>query len=86
MKPLTLEEAAEFLRMSRSNLYQRKDIPRYRRPGSRVLLFDQEELEAWLKAGRIDQTQKHEPKEKEQADQKLDFNSATVYHRNPLYQ
>ena len=86
MKLLTLEEAAEFLRMSRSNLYQRKDIPRYRRPGSRVLLFDQEELEAWLKAGRIDQTQKNEPSGNEQADQKLDFNSSTVYHRNPLYQ
>ena len=86
MKLLTLEEAAEFLRMSRSNLYQRKDIPRYRRPGSRVLIFDQEELEAWIKAGRIDQTQKNEPRANEQADQKLDFNSATVYHRNLLYQ
>jgi len=86
VKLLNLKEAAEFLRMSPSNLYQRKDIPRYRRPGSRVLLFDQEELEAWLKTGQIDQTQKHEPKEIEQADQKLDFNSATVYHRNPLYQ
>ena len=31
----------------------RKDIPRYRRPGSRVVLFDQEELEAWLKRGRV---------------------------------
>lgn len=53
MKPLTLVEAAQFLRMSRSSLYQRKDIPRYRRPGSRVMLFDQDELEVWLKRGRI---------------------------------
>lgn len=53
MKPLTLAEAAQFLRMSRSSLYQRKDIPRYRRPGSRVMLFDQDELESWLKQGRI---------------------------------
>ena len=52
MRPMTLAEAASFLRMSRSNLYQRKDIPRYRRPGSRVILFDQDELEAWLKQGR----------------------------------
>jgi predicted DNA-binding transcriptional regulator AlpA len=44
VKPLTLGEAAQFLRMSRSSLYQRKDIPRYRRPGSRVTLFDQDEL------------------------------------------
>jgi len=53
VKPLTVAEAAEFLRLSRSSLYQRKDIPRYRRPGSRVILFDQEELEAWLRQGRI---------------------------------
>ncbi len=50
MKPLTVAEAAEFLRMSKSSLYQRKDIPRYRRPGSRVILFDQDELETWLKS------------------------------------
>lgn len=40
--------------MSKSSLYQRKDIPRYRRPGSRALLFDQDELEVWLRAGRIE--------------------------------
>ena len=54
MKPITHAEAATFLRMSRSSLYQRKDIPRYRRPGSRVILFDQDELEAWLQQGRIE--------------------------------
>lgn len=54
MRPLTLHEAAQFLRMSRSSLYQRKDIPRYRRPGSRALLFDQDELEAWVRTGRIE--------------------------------
>lgn len=53
MKLLTVTEAASLLRMSRSSLYQRKDIPRYRRPGSRVMLFDQYELEAWLKQGRM---------------------------------
>ena len=54
MRPLNLQEAAQFLRMSRSSLYQRKDIPRYRRPGSRTLLFDQEELEAWVRTGRVE--------------------------------
>ncbi|WP_413933394.1 helix-turn-helix transcriptional regulator [Nitrospira sp. BLG_1] len=54
MRPLNLQEAAQFLRMSRSSLYQRKDIPRYRRPGSRALLFDQDELEAWVKTGRVE--------------------------------
>lgn len=52
MKPLTLQEAAEFLRVSRSTLYQRDDIPRYRLPGSRSWIYDQEELEALLKHGR----------------------------------
>lgn len=54
MKPLSLAEAAHFLRMSKSSLYQRKDIPRYRRPGSRALLFDQDELEAWVRTGRME--------------------------------
>jgi predicted DNA-binding transcriptional regulator AlpA len=54
MRPLTLQEAAQFLRMSRSSLYQWKDIPRYRRPGSRALLFDQDGLEMWLKSGRVE--------------------------------
>jgi predicted DNA-binding transcriptional regulator AlpA len=54
MRPLTLHEAAQFLRMSKSSLYQRKDIPRFRRPGSRALLFDQDELEAWVRTGRLE--------------------------------
>ena len=54
MRPLTLKEAAQFLRMSNSSLYQRKDIPRFRRPGSRTLLFDQDELETWLRTGRLE--------------------------------
>ena len=51
---LTIDEAADLLRLSRSTMYQRKDIPRYRRPGSRALLFDQDELEMWLKTGRVE--------------------------------
>ena len=94
MKPLTLAEAAHFLRMSRSSLYQRRDIPRYRRPGSRVMLFDQDELEAWLKRGRIgDQseqalempttTQLHQAPEV--AAGVVDISSQRVYHRNARY-
>ncbi|MHC9062739.1 helix-turn-helix transcriptional regulator [Nitrospira sp. CMX1] len=94
MKPLTLAEAAQFLRMSRSSLYQRKDIPRYRRPGSRVMLFDQEELEAWLKQGRmggsIDEgalvpepqmVQSHT----EGRPEVMDIQVGRVYHRNARY-
>ena len=94
MKPLTLAEAAQFLRMSRSNLYQRKDIPRYRRPGSRVMLFDEDELEAWLKQGRIGglteptiemsaATELHQTTEVGVG--VVDISSPHVYHRNGRY-
>jgi predicted DNA-binding transcriptional regulator AlpA len=93
MKPLTLAEAAHFLRMSRSSLYQRKDIPRYRRPASRVILFDQDELEAWLKQGRIDgseptleipaTTEVHQAAEV--AAGVVDISSQRVYHRHARY-
>jgi len=94
MKLLTLPEAARYLRMSRSSLYQRKDIPRYRRPGSRVVLFDQEELEAWLKQGRtIVQVAFHsdsQPKRQredsgETSKGVLEIDEDPVYHRNARY-
>jgi predicted DNA-binding transcriptional regulator AlpA len=93
MKPLSLTEAAQFLRMSRSSLYQRKDIPRYRRPGSRVMLFDQEELETWLKRGRIEGSAEAssaaaqattECSDDRRADV-VDIQPAAVYHRNARY-
>jgi predicted DNA-binding transcriptional regulator AlpA len=95
MKLFSLAEAAQFLRMSRSNLYQRKDIPRYRRPGSRVLLFDQEELETWLKRGRICSRgepnlemlatqESHRDSEKE-IDIVVDIPTQPVYHRSARY-
>lgn len=92
MKPLTLAEAAKFLRMSRSSLYQRKDIPRYRRPGSRVMLFDQDELEAWLKQGRIggkDETHTERTAIAELSEVGagvVDISQPHVYHRRQLYQ
>ncbi len=94
MKPLTLAEAAAFLRMSRSSLYQRKDIPRYRRPGSRVMLFDQDELEAWLRQGRmggsidipvtIPEGQELQPNT-ESGGAIIDIPVGRVYHRNARY-
>lgn len=94
MKPLTLAEAAQFLRMSRSSLYQRKDIPRYRRPGSRVMLFDQDELEAWLQQGRIEANggggeslahqDSHNSAPKACAGP-VDISRSGVYHRSPRY-
>jgi len=94
MKPLTLAEAAQFLRMSRSSLYQRKDIPRYRRPGSRVMLFDQDELETWLQQGRIGSqaetvrcasASQHLQQATELRQDVVDIPNGRVYHRNPRY-
>ncbi len=101
MKPLSLAEAAHFLKMSRSTLYQRKDIPRYRRPGSRALLFDQDELEAWIKSGRIEPMPMddtageplHSPNingipvsiSAVSSINRLDIPDTGVYHRNPRY-
>jgi excisionase family DNA binding protein len=93
MKLLTLPEAAKYLRMSRSSLYQRKDIPRYRRPGSRVVLFDQEELEAWLKGGRmvLEGLYRESPiceghlARGEDRKEMLEIPSDPVYHRNARY-
>lgn len=90
MKPLTLAEAAAFLRMSRSSLYQRKDLPRYRRPGSRVILFDQEELEAWLRQGRIgdhsgEKTIVAVPTPEQSSGTVIDIQTSRVYHRSTRY-
>ncbi len=83
---LTLEEAARFLRVSKSTLYQRKDIPRYRLPGSRALRFDDTELIAWAKGqlgasgnGHGDGASSGEPAEA------LNTRNGRVYHRNPAY-
>jgi len=93
MHPLTLIEAAAFLRLSKSTLYQRKDIPRYRLPNSRALLFDREELEQLLKQGRtggitegrMDNTPVPEVHETSEDAGLVDISSQHVYHRNARY-
>jgi excisionase family DNA binding protein len=46
----TIQEAAQFLRMSKRTLYHRKDIPRIRE--GRRILFLKEDIEAWVLAHR----------------------------------
>ena len=78
---MTLAEAAVYLRVSKSTLYQRKDIPRHRMPGSREVRFFKDELMAWLKHGEV--------RTSETATDgsvfPLDSAHGTVYHRNPKY-
>ena len=49
---MTLKEAAAFLRLSPSSLYQRKDVPRFKLPGSRYWLYDSDTLTAWAQGRR----------------------------------
>jgi excisionase family DNA binding protein len=92
VKALTVPEAAQFLRMSKSSVYQRKDIPRYRRPGSRVILFDQDELEAWLKSEPVaPQTPLASVRKRVSTEQEsplvdvIDIAQRSPYHRNLKY-
>ena len=70
MPLLTLEEAAGFLKVSKSWLYQHPEVPRHRLPGSNLLRFDQDELVAWVKSGQQAKGTSEAP---------------PVYHRNPRY-
>ena len=85
---MTLEEAAEFLRVSRSTLYQRTDIPRHRLPGSREFRYLRSELLAWLKGeltGWPDAKDGQEATAQESPVLKLAVGTEPVYHRNPRY-
>ena len=70
MPLLTLEEAAAYLKVSKSWLYQNRQVPRHRIPGSTLLRFDQEELLGWVKSQQTAEVAKDTKK---------------PYHRNPRY-
>ena len=76
---MTLAEAAAYLRLSKSTLYQRKDIPRHRIPGSREVRFLRDELLLWLKSGEI----AVKSSGLDVLTLPLDRTAGTVYHRNP---
>ena len=78
---MTLAEAAVYLRVSKSTLYQRKDIPRHRMPGSREVRFLKDELIAWLKSGDGEALSAASS----ELVFPLDTANTTVYHRNPKY-
>lgn len=78
---MTLAEAAIYLRLSKSTLYQRKDIPRHRIPGSREVRFLRDELLAWLKSGHAAPAST----DTDVLTLPLDRTAGAVYHRNPRY-
>jgi predicted DNA-binding transcriptional regulator AlpA len=85
---MTLEEAAGFLRVSRSTMYQRTDIPRHRMPGSRVFRYLRSELLAWLKGemtGSAKTEDGQQATEREPPVLKLATENKAVYHRLARY-
>ncbi len=83
---LTADEAAAFLKVSKSTIYQRRDIPRYRLPGSRAIRFDEAELLAWAK-GTLG-SEKERPCDNITADEParpLDNGNTRGYHRRAIY-
>ena len=75
MTILTIEEAAQFLRLSRRTLYRLKDIPRIRYAGK--LVYVKEDLEVWVRekmdGGRVRPSQ-------------VEMSRVVRHHRNALYQ
>jgi excisionase family DNA binding protein len=82
---MTPEEAAVFLRMSRSTIYQRPDIPRHRLPGSRQIRFLRSELLAWIKGESLGQQEAGGTENDHKALLPLAGMTTPVYHRNPRY-
>ena len=81
MTLLTIEEAANFLRLSKRTMYLRRDIPRVRY-GHRVV-FIKEDLEAWVMARRgVEGKYAAAPAASAAA---IDAPRPTVYHRNALF-
>jgi excisionase family DNA binding protein len=95
MKPMTIPEACTFLKMEKSTLHKlmkARAFQFYRRPGSRVILLDQDDLEAWLRTGLVqanseEQTpcRRHQDKTVVATGAVLDIVPENVYHRNPCY-
>jgi excisionase family DNA binding protein len=83
---LTPNEAADFLRLSRSTVYQRLDIPRHRLPKSRQIRFIRSELLAWMKGEHKDvEDFIGKPDSSQSEMHEIDNGASHVYHRNTRY-
>lgn len=82
MTILTINEAAQFLRVTKRTLYRRLEIPRVRI--GHQLKFVREDLEAWVEANREGHVC---PKRQDYAveQQHVDETRPTAYHRNPVF-
>ena len=86
---LTPDEAATFLRLSRSTIYQRPDSPRRRLPGSRQIRFLRSELLSWIKGEPIGKSVMEDAVEisvlEPQETPAIDIANGRVYHRSGQY-
>lgn len=84
---MTLAEAADFLRFSRSTLHQRRDIPQHSVPGSRQKRYLRSELLAWLKGEFTEKSGSGPagPSAGSQQVSAIDICHERVYHRNGRY-
>jgi predicted DNA-binding transcriptional regulator AlpA len=86
---MTLPEAADFLRFSRSTMHQRRDIPRHPVPGSRQIRYLRSELLAWLKGELTEKSVPEKFMSSEGPGQGetplIDIATRPVYHRNGQY-
>lgn len=85
LEVMTPEEAALFLRVSRSTIYQRPDIPRHRMPGSRQIRFLRSELLAWLKGEALEQQEAQSAGISDKPLLTLATAPKAVYHRSARY-
>jgi hypothetical protein len=82
MTLLTIQEAADFLRLTKRTLYQREDIPRVRY-GHRVM-YIKEDLERWVRAC-YEKRPSNEVRVEEAPLNGVDAPRCKVYHRNRLF-
>lgn len=81
---LTVHEAADLLRVSKSWLRQNTTIPRQRRPGSRIILFNRQDLQAFLDAGKVAESASI-PEAPKDSTKGVDTALNPVYHRRASY-
>lgn len=78
MTILTIEEAAQFLRLSRRTLYRMKNIPRVRYPGK--VVYIKEDLEVWVRGRMEGEMASHKAQ-----GPRIELARAVGHHRNALY-
>ena len=78
---LTIDEAAQFLRVTKRTLYRRPEIPRVRI--GHQIKFIREDLEAWVVNQRVGQLPVHLPEQN--GNPRVDEHKGAPYHRNPIF-